>query len=563
VAGLSALAVLLGVGGLVAGPHIWSGLTGGGQAQGLLPAQPGPARQREVAARVAGLRVVSYYPAADGWTRMWTNWQPAVIRRDFARIHALGANAVRVVAFPLTFGWPTPSHVMAARFADVLAMAKSNGLGVQLTLFDLWGSYDEVAGSQAWLRSLLQPYASNPEIRLVELKNEVDPGSAAEVHWLRALLPTLRSVLPGTPSTVSVPSTPGPSGFTQLRRELRGVPLDVADIHFYGSEQKAYGWMLAAKRAAGPLPLFVGEAGSPVEGGPAAVGPVGPAAADLDQAHWFSVVFTAARAAGIPPPAPWTLNDFTPGTVPGGGTGVSQQNYFGLYTLTGQQRPAALVVRQAFSGRSASTSNLGLSLSGGDWEPMIWSPFLPDQGILAYDPRVGHLRPGSVRLSDTRISQRGAPSFFLVPANPAIPGQLWSVSAWATGTHVNGTAELALGWFDSHGSYLGASSSAPLPRGNPGWTQLLVRTQVPAGAVSVQVHLKSFGVAGTVWFAGVSIAVSARSAGGPPPATQSPTPATPSPTPATPSPTPTPPSTTGVPLGDGEESPRSSAGRTV
>jgi hypothetical protein len=352
------------------------------------------------------------------------------------------------------------------------------------------------------LRSLLQPYAADPEIRLVELQNEVSPSGAAGVSWVRALLPTLHSVLPRTPSTVSVSGTEGPSGFARLLRGLRGAPLDVADMHFYGSEDSAYGWMLAAKRAAGPLPLFVGETGSPVEDSAA-----GPAAANLDQAHWFSVVYAAARSAGVPAPAPWTLNDFTPGTVPGA-PATSPQNHFGLYTAAGQPRPAALVVRAAFSGRSASTSNLNFALAGKNGQPMVWARDLPTQGVLAYDPRVGYLRSGSVRLSATRLSRRGAPSYYLVPDKPAVPGQIWTVSVWATGTRVNGTAQLALAWFSSRGSFMGDSSSAPLPQGNPGWTELVVHAQVPPGATSVQMHLKSYGVAGSVWFADVGITVS-------------------------------------------------------
>jgi hypothetical protein len=503
------------------------------RAQGLLSATPGPARRHQVAARIAGLRVVNYYPAANGWTRMWTNWQPTVLRRDFARIHALGANAVRVVVFPNTFGWPTPSRVMAARFADVLSMAAANGLGVQVTLFDQWAAFNEIAASRAWLRALLRPYAADPEIQLAELKNEVDPANALEVAWLRALLPALASVLPGTPTTVSVSGTVGPSGFAQLRSQLRGAPLDVADMHFYGSEQSAYSWMLSAKRAAGQLPLFVGEAGDAVNDTAA-----GPAAAGLDQAHWFSVVFAAARAAGVPAPGPWTLNDFAPGTVPGASL-VSSENHFGLYTMTGRARPAAQVVREAFSGRSTSTSNLDFTQAGNDGQPMVWSRYLPTQGTLAYDPRVGRRRPGSVRLSATQISWRGAPSYYLVPDNPPLPGQLWQVSVWATGSHVNGTAQLALAWFSSRGSFLGDSSSGPLPQGNPGWTQLLVRARVPAGATSVQINLKSYGVTGTVWFTDVGVTVGSGIAGAPP----GPTPS------VTPSPAPAP---TGVPLSDGE-----------
>jgi endo-1,4-beta-mannosidase len=210
----------------------------------------GSPRNKQLAAAVAGLRVMNYYPAADGWNKMWTNWQPSVIGRDFAQIRALGANAVRIIVFPATFGWPAVSPVMATRFADVLATAAAHDLGVQLTLFDRWASYGEVRQSQVWLHSLLKPYSSDPEIHLVELKNEVDPSDPQEVAWLRALLPSLRSAMPGTPITVSVTGAKAPSEFVQLKNELAGAPLDIADMHFYGKEKSAYSWMRQAKQAA-------------------------------------------------------------------------------------------------------------------------------------------------------------------------------------------------------------------------------------------------------------------------------------------------------------------------
>ena len=467
----------------------------------LVPAKDGPARQQQVADIIAGLRVMNYYPTANAWTNMWTNWQPVVLNHDLARIHALGANAVRVVVFPSAFGWPDVSPTMAARFAKMLTIASSNSLGVQLTLFDLWDSYNEIASSQMWLRSLLHPYAADPEIRLVELKNEVDPSNAKQISWLRALIPTLRSILPRTPITVSVSGTEGPSGFTQLRKELYGTPLDVADLHFYGHEGSAYAWMLAAKRAAGSLPFFVGEIGYPAEDGTG-----GLKAAELYQAHWFDVVFAAAHAAGVAIPAPWTLNDFKPGAIPGQASPV--QYDFGLYTTTGQPLPAASVVKNAYKGLHSNTSNLSFDFAGNNRLPAVWSPYLPSQGVLAYDPSVGHLRPGSVSLSKTRLSSLGMPSFYLVPVNSVIPGQLWNVNVWAKGIDVNGTAEVALTWFDSSGTFLRNSNSNALPHGNPDWTDLSVRARVPSDATSVQIHLKSFRVSGTVWFDDVQITVS-------------------------------------------------------
>ena len=46
------------------------------------------------------LRVVSYYPADAGWTRMWEPWRPERISADLQRLRGLNANAVRVVLPP-------------------------------------------------------------------------------------------------------------------------------------------------------------------------------------------------------------------------------------------------------------------------------------------------------------------------------------------------------------------------------------------------------------------------------------------------------------------------------
>jgi hypothetical protein len=392
--------------------------------------------------------------------------------------------------------------LMATRFANTLRIAANNGLAVQVTLFDWWGEYNHISQSQAWLKSFLSPYASDPEIQLVELKNEVDPADSAEVAWVRALLPTLRSVLPRTPSTVSVSGTAGPSGFARLRGELSGAPLDVADIHFYGDEVTAYSWMLAAKRAAGTMPLFVGEIGVPIMDTNGA----GAEAAAYQQAHWFSVVFAAARAAGVATPAPWTLYDFKPGTVPSAESDSSAYNY-GLYSDTGQWRPAVEVVKEAFAGRSIDTSNLNFKLLGQNKLPMVWSQDLSGQGDLSYDPRMTYLGFDSVSISRTGPCFIGSPSFFLVPTDPAISGQLWTVSAWAKGVHVDGITQVSLSWFDSADSYLGNEASEALAQGDPNWTKLTVRAHVPRNVTGVVVHLKSCGLTGTVWFANVQIRV--------------------------------------------------------
>jgi hypothetical protein len=468
----------------------------------LLSPLSGQQRKREVAARIAGLRLVNYYPAGDSWTKMWTNWNASALGSDFARIHALGGNAVRIIVFPYTFGWPKVSPLMAARFATTLDIAAQNDLAVQVTLFDWWGQYNDISQSKEWLRSLLRPYTSDPEIQLVELKDEVDPADSAEVAWVRALLPALQSVMRRTPSTVSVSGTSGPSGFMQLREELGGAPLDVADMHCYQSEVTAYSWMLAAKRAAGDLPLFVGEIGDPSTDANGA----STTAAAYQQAHWYSVVFAAARAAGVSTPAPWTLYDFKPGTIPSAESDP-QQYYYGLYSDTGQWRPAVEVVKEAFAGHSVDTSNLDFSLVGENEVPMVWSSALSGQEGPSAVPKMGYHGSDSVGLSETRPCVAGAPSLSLVPTNPAISGQLWTVSAWAQGVNVHGITQVSLSWFNAAGSYVGNVASKPLRHGNSTWTRLTVTVRVPPHVTGVALDLNACGGSGTAWFANVQINV--------------------------------------------------------
>jgi hypothetical protein len=99
-----------------------------------------------------------------------------------------------------------------------------------------------------------------------------------------------------------------------------------------------------------------------------------------------------------------------------------------------------------------------------------------------------------------------------VPTDPAIPGQQWTVSAWAKGVYVNGIAQVSLSWFNSAGSYVGNKASESLPQGNPTWTKLTVNADVPRNATGVVIHLKACGVTGTVWFANVQISVTPRGA---------------------------------------------------
>jgi hypothetical protein len=297
--------------------------------------------------RVRDLKEVNYYPAAGGWMYMWSHFDRTAIDRDFARIRALGANTVRIIIQPIVFGFPTVRPVMADRLSQVVGLAAKHSLRVHLTLFDLWSRYTDIAGSKAWVSSLLSRYRDDPRIAVVELQNEVNPQFPEAVAWVATMLPYLSTVLPGTLRTVSTASVP-PEAFALFTRELQDSLPDFWDYHYYGPPGDAYSLLKRIKALAVPRPLFVGETGYSTDGKPGEQ-----AAQERAQAAYYRAVFTAAAALGLPSPAPWTLNDFSPGAIPPSiGTANEPAQYgYGLFQLNGTPKPAAAVVIRAFSGR--------------------------------------------------------------------------------------------------------------------------------------------------------------------------------------------------------------------
>jgi hypothetical protein len=316
------------------------------------PASQSPAGQRPAArasptvldSSVQDLKEVNYYPAAGGWTYMWSHFDPAAIDRDFARIRALDANTVRIIVQPSEFGFPAVRPVMADRLSEVVGLAAKHSLRVHLTLFDWWSQFTDVAGSKAWAASLLSRYRDDRRIAVVELKNELNPQDRTAVAWATRMLPYLSTVMPGTLRTVSTGTIP-PEVFASLTRELKNSPPDFWDYHYYGPAADAYSVLSRIKALAAPRALFVGETGYSTDGTPGNQG-----ARKQAQAAYYRAIFTAAAALQLPAPAPWTLNDFYPRAIPPSPAADRPAQYgYGLYQLNGTPKPAAAVVRSVFS----------------------------------------------------------------------------------------------------------------------------------------------------------------------------------------------------------------------
>jgi endo-1,4-beta-mannosidase len=311
------------------------------------PRQHPPVRESPavVESRIRDLKEINYYPAVGGWTYMWSHFHPTLIDHDFARIRSLNANTVRIFIQPSVFGFPTVRPVMARRLAEVIGLAAKHSLGVHLTIFDWWSQYSDIDGSKEWVTSLLSRYRHDPRITVLELHNEVSPRNPEAMAWVTRMLPYMSTVMPGTLLTVSIASV-RPQVFALLTRELKDSPPDFWDYHYYGPAVDAYSVLSQIKALAAPRPVFVGETGYSTDRSPE-----GRSAQERAQTAYYRAVFSAAAALHLPPPAPWTLNDFYPHAIPPSPAAHTPAQYgYGLFQLNGAPKRAAAVVRSFFSG---------------------------------------------------------------------------------------------------------------------------------------------------------------------------------------------------------------------
>jgi hypothetical protein len=464
---------------------------------GSAPAAARDAVVTTMAGRLAAVttaKQINYYPSTAGWTRMWTAFDAADIDSDFAKAKALGADSVRAIVFPSVFGYPTPKPEYTTKLAQFVSLADDHDLTVKITLFDWWGAYSDVAGSSTWATAIVTPYRYDNRIISIGVQNELDPYNTAATGWARQIIPVVRAAVPAIPLTISVNGAAGAPGMAKLKSVLGSSVLDYYDFHFYGNSEMALAAIKQAQASVAPTPVVIGETGANTllnsEG---------------EQAAYLARTFQAAQAAGMRSVAPWTLNDFAPGSIPESGVAQSAPQYkFGLYRTDGSAKPAAAVVRAAWTGAAYPSNLLDLGFENAAGQSP-WRAYLPELGVATRTQAVARTGKWSVALANTGKTAAGSPSYCVAPIVPVQAGQRWTAEVWARGNAATGANQIALSWFDVNGRWLGGSSSAALPAGTTSWTKLSTVATAPAGTASVQVHLKSGGNTGTVWFDDVAM----------------------------------------------------------
>jgi hypothetical protein len=450
-----------------------------------------------LASRLAAVKTaksINYYPATAGWSRMWSSFDPTKVDADLAKAQALGATNVRAILFPNTFGYPTPKAEYTDRLAKFVSLAAAHGLTVRFTLFDWWAAYADVAGSNTWATTLLKPYQNDPRVISVELQNEFDATNSAAVAWAKKIIPVMRATFPTMPLTFSVDGQTGSTGMGRIKAALVATPLDFYDFHFYGNSERALAMIRQAQATVAPTPMVIGEVGlntlQNTEG---------------EQSAFLARVFQAAAVAGVQSVSPWTLSDFATGAIPDSAVAKLPAQYtYGLYRTNGTAKPAAAVVKAAFTGTALPADLMDNSFeAAAGLTP--WRAYLPELGLAVKTQSAAHTGKWSVSLTNTGKNPSGTPSYRVAPITPVQSGQKWHGEVWARGNAATGQTLIALSWFDLNDKWLGGVSSAALPTGTSGWIKLSVVGVAPVGSASMQIHIKSGENSGTVWFDDVAV----------------------------------------------------------
>jgi len=472
----------------------------------------------------SNLRIVNYFPSNAGWGQLWSRYSHDAVDKDFAAIRSLGANTVRLIIQPYDVGYPNVLPAGASGVSDAITTAKKNGLYVQLTLFDGWGTYADLAGSKRWIHSLLADHKDDDRIALVELQNELNMSNHEAMTWARSMLPELKTSLPKVPRTISVRGSDQAVITVKMIANFPSSLIDVINVHLYGAMTSIANDIAVVKQRAGNRPVIFGESGIPTDT-PSTVG------SEEKQAQFFRSVWALCLKNGFPPPAPWTLNDLTPTAVVGH---TPADASYGLRRLDGTWKAVAEVIRQMFAaatpandanyaelpglkrGQKPSTGSLDIlnidgSFSKTDTSPAAdgsvgsWKIFQGKQAVAAgVKPAAGFEGGRAAFLSQTTGNNSGVPGVVLIL--PILNSNSISVKAKARlDGKASGTTQISIAWFGAAGNYLGQSLSKAADNKVTDWQTLGVDGKPPAGALVFQIHLKSANNAGTVYFDDVTL----------------------------------------------------------
>jgi hypothetical protein len=208
------------------------------------------------------------------------------------------------------------------------------------------------------------------------------------------------------------------------------------------------------------------------------------------------------------------LDDLRPAAVPDRTVAETDPElHFGLFRTDGSAKPAAAVVRRAFSGAPPLGFNGGfehaVAADAGTAVPAKWS-MQGEQALFALDRDAAKEGGASARVAPT-TTPAGSASLSITPPNGGLRGDERVVlTAWARRADAGGRVFAVVESFDGARRLVGRVATAPLPSDSTSWRRLYVAARAPRRARYLRIDLVVQHATGPVWFDGVSFGVSPR-----------------------------------------------------
>ncbi|RCV48391.1 cellulase family glycosylhydrolase [Marinitenerispora sediminis] len=304
---------------------------------------------------------VNYHPSEAG-CRIWTDWDPAALKADFADMAAAGLNTVRLFVFWRDFqpesGYIRPT--LLGRLRAAVTAAGDAGLACVVSLFTIWmngqrldlpwrhgrslwrdpGMLDQ---QEAFARAVARELADRDNLLAFDLGDEignVDPAEAAALPaadvagWQRRIAAALRGERPGTLVTQANDAS-GVLGRSPFGPD-NADGLDLVATHGFPTWAPGSIESTLAVKATHLAPFLARTAGAY---GPAVVDELGSYGVDdTTAAHYLRAAAASALANGAQGIIPWCWRDITSTAEPYHDRPM--ERLVGLHTAGGRTKPA-------------------------------------------------------------------------------------------------------------------------------------------------------------------------------------------------------------------------------
>ena len=480
---------------------------------------------------------VNYFPINNGGYQMWSSYNGSQYQTDMETAKSLGFNAIRVnlAAKSGVFDFSSPTAAELANLTDFYNRSKTVGIALHLALFDFWGNFGLIQGSQTWVSAMLGALPDTTNIAVIEIQNETRYASTSTysggfdsgwpngttqysqvgqvaVVWAQQMIPYIRSIASGIPVTSSCSY-----GYADLTAFFNAVNNTSAapswyDWHCYaGSSNLAYSALQTAIGVVGdPANLSIGETGltSTLSGDQGAL------QAEQAEADYIQAVRWSCAQLGLPEPSPWILFDMNNSAQFSGG------QTFGLLDTSGNLKFSGKMYQAISPGSTIPAVGLNGNMQGdqpdssGNPLPIRWRLYRGGTGTQPINATV-----------DSTNTYQGNPTVLLTgsggtsgsdnpPALESRPctwpvisqGQtyVFSCALKATGSYGAGSSpSLEVSWYDSSGSYISSTNGSVLAL-TASFARFSLNSTAPTGAAFTRLFVSVGYNAGNIWVGGAT-----------------------------------------------------------